>query len=108
MDINRSLLTAVLLAAGSLAACAPHPYAYSYGYGYSVPPPPAPPAYAGVYGVAPGQGYVWTDGFYDLRGGNWVWVGGRWTHPPRTHAVWVTPHWVRTGHGWSRRGGYWR
>jgi len=106
MDLNRGLLTAVLLAAGSLAACAPHPY--GYGYAYNVPPPPAYPAYTGVYGAAPGPGYVWTEGFYDLRGSSWVWVGGRWAHPPRPRAVWVSPHWVRSGHGWSRRGGYWR
>ena len=103
MDLNQGLLTAMLLAAGSLAACASH----SYGYAYRVPPPP-PPAYAGVYGVAPGAGYVWTDGFYDLRGSSWVWVRGSWRRPPRARAVWVAPRWERSGRGWSRRGGYWR
>jgi hypothetical protein len=108
MDLNRGLLVAALLAAGSLAACAPHRYGDGYGYGYNVPPPPPYPAYEGAYGVAPGPGYVWTDGFYDLHGNNWVWVRGRWAHPPHPHARWESPRWERTRHGWSRRGGHWR
>ncbi|MEI9974771.1 MAG: hypothetical protein WDO73_23630 [Ignavibacteriota bacterium] len=30
-----------------------------------------------------------TEGFYDYRGGRYVWVPGRWMRPPRAHAVWV-------------------
>lgn len=64
---------------------------HPYGYTYRVPPPP-PPAYVGGYGVAPGPGYVWAVGFYDLRGSSWVWVRGRRVRPPRPYAVWVPPH----------------
>lgn len=104
MDLHRGLLAAALLAAGALAACGPH---YGYGYGYNVPPPPAA-AYYGPYGAAPGPGYIWAEGFYDLRGRNWVWERGHWARPPRGRSAWVPPRWERRSHGWSRREGYWR
>ena len=58
--------------------------------------------------VAPGPGFVWTDGFWDLRAGNWSWVSGRWVHPPRLRAVWVPGNWSQTHRGWTLRRGYWR
>ena len=88
------------LALATLAACGP---AY---VGARIGPPPPP--VVGVVGVAPGPGYVWTDGFWDLRGSRWVWVGGRWMRPPRPHAAWVPGYWApRGGHYYWRRG-YWR
>ena len=106
MNLSRTLMVAALAAAGMLAGCAGR--SYGYGYGYRVGPPPPVPAYAGPYGVAPGPGYVWTDGYYDLRGRDWVWVRGRYMRPPHHRSVWVTPRWEQTRHGWSRRSGYWR
>src|SRR5580658_10967133 len=48
-----------------------------------VPGPPPPPRY-GAMGYAPSPGFVWAEGYYDLRGGsNWVWVPGAWRRPPR-------------------------
>src|ERR1035441_2309091 len=38
---------------------------------------PPPPRY-GVVGVAPGPGYMWAGGFWELGGGNYVWGAGRW------------------------------
>jgi len=67
---------------------------------------PPPPRYA-VVGVAPGPGYVWTEGFYDYRGGNYVWSAGRWMHPPRPHAVWVPGSWSQGRRGYEFRRGYW-
>jgi len=68
--------------------------------------PPAP-RYA-VVGVAPGQGYVWTEGFYDYRGGGYAWVPGRWMRPPHPRAVWVPGTWVQGHRGYEFRRGYWR
>jgi hypothetical protein len=76
--------------------------AYIVRYG-----PPPPPRY-GIAGVAPGAGYVWTEGYWDQRAGNWSWVGGRWVHPPRPRAVWVPGSWSQTHRGWTFRRGYWR
>ncbi len=69
---------------------------------------PPPPRYA-VIGRAPGPGWVWTDGYWDRRGGGWFWVEGRWMRPPRPAAVWVPGRWVevRPGHFVLQRG-HWR
>ena len=96
---RRFLAGAFLLAGTILTGCA--------GGAYVVAAGPPPPRY-GVMGYAPGPGYVWTEGFYDLRGSAWVWVPGAWRVPPRPGRVWVAPAWVRVGGGWRLHRGYWR
>jgi hypothetical protein len=69
---------------------------------------PPPPRYA-LVGAAPGPGYVWTAGYWDWRGANWVWVEGRWMRPPRPHAVWVGARWTEARPGrWAFQRGHWR
>jgi len=101
--MKKLLLMGTVLLGTILTACAPGGGGYvSARFG-----PPPPPRY-GIIGVAPGPGYVWTDGFWDLRGGRWYWVGGRWVRPPRGRGVWVAPQW-REDHGrYRRHPGYWR
>ncbi len=101
MKLNTIAIAGAVLAVGGLTACAPHGYYYA---SYRMPPPP--PAVA--YGVAPGPGYVWTNGYYDRRGEGWAWVEGRYMRPPRPHAVWVAPRWRQSGRRWEFRQGYWR
>jgi hypothetical protein len=102
MDTKRMILAGVLLASSALTACA------SQGYvAYNVPPPPAPMV-VGAVGYAPGPGYVWADGFWDLRGTRWVWVSGQWRRPPRSRAVWVRSYWEPRGRSWRFHRGYWR
>ena len=97
---GRLLSGALLAASAVLSACAGGGYVAAYG-------PPAP-RYA-VMGVAPGPGYVWTDGYWDLRGGSrWAWVEGRWMRPPRYGAAYVHPEWRREGNRWRFHRGYWR
>jgi len=57
--------------------------------------------------VSPGVEFVWTPGYWSWNGG-WVWISGRWMHPPRPHAAWVQGHWRHYGHGWRWEGGHWR
>jgi hypothetical protein len=78
------------------------------GGGYVVAAYGPPPPRYGVVGYAPGPGYVWTEGFWNLSGSSWVWVGGRWMRPPHPHAVWVGPEWRREGRGYHYYKGYWR
>ena len=68
--------------------------------------PPAPVVETRV--VAPGPGYVWVGGYHRWDGARYVWVPGRWAHPPHAHAVWVHPHWVHNSHGWYAVDGRWR
>jgi hypothetical protein len=99
--MKKTLLSGALLAVGTvLAACAG-------GAAFVAVGPPPPPRYA-VVGVAPGPGYIWTEGFWDLQGRNWVWVPGRWVRPPRAQAVWVRPEWRQEGGRWRYHRGYWR
>src|SRR6266567_2901046 len=78
-----------------LTACA----GGGYGSGYYVRYGPPAPRYA-VVGVAPGPGYIWTNGYWDRRGGNWGWSEGRWVRPPRARARWVEHEWRNEGTGW--------
>jgi hypothetical protein len=97
----RLLVGALVIASAALAACG------GYGGAYYARYAPPPPRYA-VVGVAPGSGYVWTSGWWDWRGRNWVWVEGRWLRPPRTRAVWVAPEWRHEGGRYRFHRGYWR
>src|SRR5258708_24156093 len=102
-SLRRALLTGVLLAGGGLAAaCGSQHYGYSY-----VSPPPAPVS-MGVVGYAPGPGYGWVSGYWDLRGGRWFWVGGRWARCPRPRALWVSGYWSPYRHSYRWHRGYWR
>jgi hypothetical protein len=98
--MKKLLLTGTVLIGTLLTGCAGTYYS-SHRFG-----PPPPPRY-GVIGVAPGAGYVWTNGYWDLRGSRWYWVGGRWQRPPRQGARWVPNQW-RNEHGHYRmsRGGW--
>ena len=104
LTLRTALFAGVLLAAGALAGCGS--YGAYGGYGYRVPPPPAP--MYGAVGYAPGPGYVWVDGFYDLRGSRWAWAPGYWVRPPRPRAVWSRPYWEPYRGGYRFHRGYWR
>ena len=98
--IKKSILLCFLLTSiGLMTACAERRY--------EVPGPPPPPR-AGMMGYAPGPGFVWCDGYWDLRGGRWFWVNGRWDRPPRARAMWVPGRWEPRGHGYKFYRGRWR
>jgi WXXGXW repeat (2 copies) len=98
--MKQKLLAACFVIAGTfLSGCAGGGYYASYG--------PPPPRYR-VIGVAPGPGYVWTQGFWDRSGNQWAWREGRWVRPPRAHAKWEAPHWERHGRNWRFHQGRWR
>jgi hypothetical protein len=67
------------------------------------PPPPR----VEVVPVVPGPGYVWVNGYWSWNGA-WIWVPGRYTFPPRPHALWVGGGWVHERHGWRWHHGHWR
>ena len=100
--MKRTLLLAAMIAFGTLVpAC-------SARRAVVVVAAPPPPRFAAI-GVAPGPGFIWTAGYWDLRGGSWFWVEGRWLRPPRPRAAWVPAHWVEAGRGhWRFERGRWR
>ena len=99
--MKRTILSLVLMLAGSLTACAgPSVYA-TFG-------PPAPPVYH-ARPLAPGPGYCWIEGHQRWTGQGYVWMPGYWARIPRGHRVWVTGYWHEhhPGH-WAYVQGYWR
>ena len=71
--------------------------------GVSIPPPPP----FGPVGVAPGPGWMWTDGQYQWNGRGWVWGPGRWARPPRAGYVWRRPIYEPYRNGYRVHHGRW-
>jgi hypothetical protein len=102
VHLKRLVFCGILATSALTVACSG-----GYASAYVMPAPP-PPRVAGVVGYAPGPGYVWVDGFWDLRGSRWNWVDGRWARPPRGRTAWVADRWERHGNHWRYNRGHWR
>ena len=71
---------------------------------YQAPPPL--PAYDQP--EAPGDGYIWTPGYWAYGPGGYYWVAGQWVEPPYEEALWTPGYWgfgYGGGYFWNR--GYW-
>jgi hypothetical protein len=68
--------------------------------------PPPFPADAYDQPPMPGDGYVWTPGYWGWNGG-WNWIPGAWAYPPYVGALWTPGYWGWAGgyYGWYP--GYW-
>jgi hypothetical protein len=96
-----------LVLAGSLQACASHAYVTAAVW-YPAPPPPPPRAEVVV--ASPGAVYAFVPGHWAWRAhrGQYVWISGLWTRPPRPGAVWIEPSYERRDGRWVWLSGYWR
>ncbi len=97
--IARNLLTGAALATGLLLA-APAPQAHAAVVvvaGFA--PPPIP-----VYDQpeCPGDGYLWTPGYWAWGDGGYYWVDGAWVLPPYVGGLWTPGYW-----GWGVGGYFW-
>lgn len=101
---QKLLAGGLLIGATLLGACG----GGYYSSGYYVRTAPPAPRYYGAVGVAPGPGYVWTNGYWNYGSNRWNWVDGRWLRPPRGRSTWVSPEWRHDGRGYRFRRGYWR
>jgi len=95
----RNLLAGAALVAGALLALPATPAYAQVAVQVGIAPPPIP-----VYEqpVIPGDGYIWTPGYWAWNGGAYVWVDGAWVYPPYVDALW-TPGWW----GWGGGGYFW-
>src|ERR1700722_15994699 len=66
-----------------------------------------PPLRYEVRPQAPGEGYVWTEGYWGNQDGRYVWVGGRWQRPPYAGAYYRHPHCDHYQQGWRMHEGHW-
>ncbi len=96
----------------ALAACSPPPAAYE------PPPPPAeasvtvitvPPPDLPVYEQppCPGDGYLWTPGYWAWADGDYYWVPGTWVEAPEPGYLWTPGYWGWAGNAYVFHQGYW-
>jgi hypothetical protein len=67
--------------------------------------PPAIPVYAQP--VAPGDGYIWTPGYWAWTDQGYQWVDGAWVLPPYQDALWTPGYWGYGPGGYLWNAGYW-
>ena len=69
------------------------------------PPPPLPTDYEQP--EAPGDGYLWTPGYWDYATAGYYYVPGAWVAAPFTGALWTPGWWGYAGSGYRWHHGYW-
>src|SRR5271168_3643429 len=67
--------------------------------------PPILPVYAQP--VAPGDGYLWTPGYWAYGDEGYFWVPGTWVLAPQPGFLWTPGYWGWGGGFYAWHGGYW-
>jgi hypothetical protein len=67
--------------------------------------PPALPVYAQP--PCPGDGYLWTPGYWAYGPDGYYWVPGVWVMPPRVGVLWTPGYWGFEGGFYGWHAGYW-
>src|SRR6185312_3522532 len=100
--LKNSIGTAML--AGALLLTAPHSAKAAVFVSVGIAPPPIP-----VYAqpVIPGDGYIWTPGYWAYGDDGYYWVDGAWVLPPYVGALWTPGYWGYGGSGYFWNAGYW-
>ena len=80
------------------------------GYGeqpveYADQPPPPLPDYDQP--PSPGDGYLWTPGYWGWGQGGYYWVPGGWVEAPYEGALWTPGYWGYHNHRYGFYRGYW-
>jgi hypothetical protein len=67
--------------------------------------PPVLPVYAQP--VCPGDGYLWTPGYWAYGDAGYFWVPGTWVLAPRPGVLWTPGYWGWGGSAYLWHAGYW-
>jgi len=67
--------------------------------------PPEIPVY--VQPPLPGDGYIWTPGYWAYADEGYFWVPGTWVRPPSVGLLWTPGYWGYEGGRYAFRSGYW-
>lgn len=67
--------------------------------------PPALPVY--TQPVCPGDGYIWTPGYWSYGDDGYYWVPGVWVRPPHVGFLWTPAYWGYDGGVYVYHSGYW-
>jgi hypothetical protein len=68
-------------------------------------PPPALPDYSQP--PDPGDGYVWTPGYWNWASSGYYWVPGAWVEPPYSGALWTPGYWGSSSGRYRFYPGHW-
>ena len=102
MRLRKTLLAAACVGALVGICAAPTVAQAEVGIFFNVAPPE--PRYEVV--PEPRAGYVWSAGYWDLRGDHHVWRPGHWERHRRGYYL-DPPTWVQQGDRWELRRGRW-
>lgn len=67
--------------------------------------PPALPVYEQP--ICPGDGYIWTPGYWAWEGSDYYWVPGTWIEAPEVGFLWTPGYWGWGGSAFYFHEGYW-
>jgi hypothetical protein len=67
--------------------------------------PPVLPVY--TQPLCPGEGYIWTPGYWAWGSEGYYWVPGVWVQPPAVGMLWTPGYWGWTNGAYIFHGGYW-
>ena len=95
-------LRSLVLAAGVAAVSAPAFGAVFLSIGIA---PPVLPVY--TQPICPGDGYIWTPGYWAYGEGGYFWVPGVWVQPPSVGVLWTPGYWGWGGSAFLWHAGYW-
>jgi YXWGXW repeat-containing protein len=100
-----SFLFVALVGAFGILACSAPSFAQvgvvvSVGYA-----PPELPVYEQP--ICPGDGYLWTPGYWAWDGDDYYWVPGTWVLAPEAGFLWTPPWWGWGGSAFLFHEGYW-
>jgi hypothetical protein len=101
---NVSLPRWLLLLAGVLVVSSAALAQVSVGVSVRIGPPALP-----VYGqpACPGDGYIWTPGYWAWGPDGYYWVPGTWVIAPRVGFLWTPGYWGWGGGVYLWHAGYW-
>ncbi|MEO6925283.1 MAG: hypothetical protein ABI129_01340 [Rhodanobacter sp.] len=108
-SIRRSWLVraaGALLALGTIGVIAAIPTPAHAGVFVSINiAPPMLPVYEQP--MIPGDGYIWTPGYWAWSGDGYYWVPGTWVQPPFIGGLWTPGYWGWGGGVYEFHRGYW-
>lgn len=67
--------------------------------------PPELPVYEQP--ICPGDGHIWTPGYWAWDGDDYYWVPGTWVEPPEVGYLWTPAYWAWDGRGFVFYDGFW-
>ncbi len=100
----RALFAAAALT-GAVLIAAPAPQAHAAVFVSVGIAPPAIPVYEQP--LCPGDGYIWTPGYWAWGPDGYYWVDGAWVLPPYEEALWTPGWWGWGGDLYYWHPGYW-